>query len=981
MSRAEYLRKIEGIPLVVKFLLEFKFEHIEPLIALNTKVAAISDATTEVQLKAMYEKYCTLIQNEDIRRNGYAPLTYAASAQSKESLVIVKHLLEAGVNPNILDDNGHTPLVHVLLTTDEESAFEFGKVLVDAGADPHPAKGERESSGLIIAMMSNHMKFIDYIISSGFDLSQGNVEGHAAIHMAVRTGNLDALKRILRENVSVNQQNVKGETVLHFQQNAESFQLLLEHGANVNLQDDKGRTPLFNFLEQSEMAKILIEAGANVEHSNRAGKTPRSEAKRINSTDARLTSLLIEQSIAQDSAQFEPEFVMRWQEVMRSFRAVKAFELMTPRLADPKFTITEALKQCIQKSSEFSEDATDEEWIQFANELREAVNGSTLFVQAMGGPKQDARFVDCLLKIKQTVSEEDQALMSQADDSSVIEIFFQAGIRQNIKDKNGKTPLFYAAFLGDLAKVKRCLKEGADVNAVDLFGETPLSTAARGSTVRVLQCLIDAKANVNTANQDDQMPLHLACIHQSTKHVQALLKAGADVNAEDWNQNMPIHYAISHTSVDIVELLIAHGAYVHAIRGGLSMSNDVEKAKEMAEEKNKKIGPASTDHDIEKAKRYDRVATLLVDASKRTLNTTPPLYPLASPGKVFTTQECRKLLKYASQMISCLISRDFYNIQKLDALVPKIQKAVTGNTPDADIRLLFEEYRMLLRAKNILNKLGENIFVLSAKDGNVDNVEHLVQLGFDVNYARPIHAAAMLADPVRSQKIISILYEAGADAHPKNKTRGQPALFAVISKKRTHSLQYFISKGVDISSPDCYGTTALHMAGHTGNLDAIRLLLDAGAAKTINLPDRNNVTALCMLSNKDYSSTRATDEAMCNIIVLMLKHGAEVDIPDNQGRTPLFNMVLAGHVKSAKLLMAAGASTELVDKRGNTLIGIAERNESPAMVRLLKKQDHVHAPAHQSSAASCFCPFYSRRQNQVQPVVARNPSTRTSKLG
>ncbi|VEP15618.1 hypothetical protein H1P_3510007 [Hyella patelloides LEGE 07179] len=65
----------------------------------------------------------------------------------------------------------------------------------------------------------------------------------------------------------------------------QSVELLIRAGANVNVTDEKGRTPLHNVVARNyysamSVAKLLIDAGANVNATDNQGKTPLNLAQR-----------------------------------------------------------------------------------------------------------------------------------------------------------------------------------------------------------------------------------------------------------------------------------------------------------------------------------------------------------------------------------------------------------------------------------------------------------------------------------------------------------------------------------------------------------------------------------------------------------------------------------------------------------------------------------------------------------------------------
>ncbi len=64
-------------------------------------------------------------------------------------------------------------------------------------------------------------------------------------------------------------------------------------------------------------------------------------------------------------------------------------------------------------------------------------------------------------------------------------------------DADGTTPLHWAVFNGDVAKVDALIKAHADVNARNRFGSTPLYEAALAGNTEIIKRLLKAKAGPN----------------------------------------------------------------------------------------------------------------------------------------------------------------------------------------------------------------------------------------------------------------------------------------------------------------------------------------------------------------------------------------------------------------------------------------------------------------------------------------------------
>lgn len=117
------------------------------------------------------------------------------------------------------------------------------------------------------------------------------------------------------------------------------------------------------------------------------------------------------------------------------------------------------------------------------------------------------------------------------------------------------THLYFAARTGFVAKIRKLVELGVDINHTDYAQTTPLMYAAESGSAEAVKILIDAGAKVNVKDFLDRTPLHHAVDKGEIETARVLLQAGAEVNAKDKNGDTPLSSAIRQKKTDLVQLL------------------------------------------------------------------------------------------------------------------------------------------------------------------------------------------------------------------------------------------------------------------------------------------------------------------------------------------------------------------------------------------------------------------------------------------
>jgi ankyrin repeat protein len=100
------------------------------------------------------------------------------------------------------------------------------------------------------------------------------------LHATAIFGNVEVAKVLLRHGADVNGPSLRSDSPLHvaaMNGHLELMQVLIDHGANVDTQDHRsGETPLHRTVSAGKFraAEFLLQAGANPNIRDRSGNTP-----------------------------------------------------------------------------------------------------------------------------------------------------------------------------------------------------------------------------------------------------------------------------------------------------------------------------------------------------------------------------------------------------------------------------------------------------------------------------------------------------------------------------------------------------------------------------------------------------------------------------------------------------------------------------------------------------------------------------------
>ena len=387
------------------------------------------------------------------------------------------------------------------------------------------------------------------------DLRDGN--GRTALSLAVGKANEAIVQMLLaRSDVNPEVVNAGGLTLLSWAASLgldSIVKLLLKSGKTaVDLvgQDDRQSTPLCQAAENGHetAVRLLLNHDANIDVQNGAGKTPLRLAAE-NGHEA-VVRLLLDRG-----ANVEPK---NWLGETPLFVAAEKGHGAVVRLLLDGGANAGAKNRSA--------------WMPL---LKAAANGHGVVVQQLldrgGDAEEGYEAVARLLLDKGTGLEAGgdgdwsktplHWAAEKGRDAVVRLLLERADVDVNSRRMTDLTPLSLAAKNGHEAVVKLLLSSGAEADLADAghYPGTPLLYAIAGGNEAVVQRLLDAGANTELRNYRGDTPLLLATKEGHTAAVQLLLDNGSDVEAKQ-DGKTPLFFAAEGGYDAIVKLLLDKGA-------------------------------------------------------------------------------------------------------------------------------------------------------------------------------------------------------------------------------------------------------------------------------------------------------------------------------------------------------------------------------------------------------------------------------------
>lgn len=510
----------------------------------------------------------------------------------------------------------------------------------------------------------------------------------------------------------------------------------------------------------------------------------------------------------------------------------------------------------------------------------------------------------------------------------LLELLLQYNLNPNtIIRKPACTTILVNLYAHDYSidKLELLISYGADIEARDHFNMTTLHWAFFDSELQTAKYLINIGADIEAVDHSGKTPLFYASARGSIELVDILLHKGADPYRKDIDGNTVISYACM-TDFKLktsIENGVPTTRFIDTKPDMVMLNRLIEHTGEEI----LTIFDSAIMNNIDIVDKLIKKDTSLIDA-KNNLGMSP-LQCAVKMGNVEMTQ----------YLLNKGASLDYEG----DSDPPIHLSVSSGSIRVTEILL---DFGVSANSRDDLDRTPLHEAVV---EDLIDIIQLLLARGADPNAVDsdnevPIHSA-------RSPECIKILLEAGANPNARDYS-GNTALY-LWNIPYLETVRILHSFGADIQTRNDDGETPINYAITTKNSELLDALVCVYGIDSLSVFDVASVGVLPKLKEwitNDPSVLHATNGYRKNKSLLhyaaeadkleiakyLVESGIEVDMPDDDGETPLFAAIESGGAEVLAYLLSKGANLNVKDtKCGSTPLHEASYKNNLEAARIL----------------------------------------------
>lgn len=582
-------------------------------------------------VRLMISKGCP-VESEGYNRNGNSPVH--AAVESKNLNIVRVILQAANARRNVIVNkvkNSETPL-HIAIKNLQKDMI---LLLMQYGADWKSCTNGRET---ILHLTLKNVKTTDsyenikgvleIFLNQNMNIDCQTSDGQTLLHFAVKAQIKELVEFFLTHNANLHALDKQGNSALHLLVNHElsyGYRYTNRYGINRADTDEEKRKDK----KKADFIEWLISIGADIELQNLKGETPLYLA--IKSKQKEVISTLLNHTENFDSTDLEEKNNIL-HSLLESYQndSLAITEFFGTILEKEDETVKQKVSNAINSLNKkgdtpvhlalrYKHDKLVLALLLYFKDINiSGANRQSLLHIALGNclsknnscTDTDIKIIKNLISKGANVDEKNKSneiplqLASKFKNKEIITLLLDSGADASVKSADGKNLLHFLGLESmevdntiQKEMVDLFIDKGCDLNEKTDNGKTPLCIAIQSRSVGVVERLFELYTQTNTINKEalchvlatvaennceglietllkhgadanykfpgGKTALHIAAKHKDNKIIKTLLANSADYEIRDDTGKIPLHYACWYESPESIDHLLEYGADIN----------------------------------------------------------------------------------------------------------------------------------------------------------------------------------------------------------------------------------------------------------------------------------------------------------------------------------------------------------------------------------------------------------------------------------
>ena len=534
------------------------------------------------------------------------------SAINLGNISFVESLLKKGVPINTYWRNRENAL-HVAVNTGIE---EMVNLILNHGANFRTATKDGKTP-LYLAVERGVPRIVEILLRRVAEddsmILLAGPSGCTPLHVAVMSDNQEIVRllllkgfRVYGEILSNTFYNNSGESLLHIAAKNDNFsicKLLLDHGADIDVKDGKGRNAIYFAADRGNFELVNSLSDISLKRAPRPNEWKEGYAALYASAyngNSKIVDLLLKKGVdlkANIHGYSTPLHVAveRGHDKVVELLLEKGFDVnekrksgssergyeYTPLLCAAKTGNLKIVKMLSEKGADIHVKTDKNQTPLFVAVLFNHVNviqylvdrGTDLNIigqlNQRVGYSSFYMYNPCIDYRSEHMNCTPLALAVAKRNIKIVDILLEKGASVDVQNEESSA-LHFAARYASGEIVGKLLQHGAKINSRCGLGHTPVSHAVQGGQTNTMVHLIKKGAKLDTKTEDGDSLLHLAVKFPSPDKeiIKILLDCGVDVKARNKNQQTALHCFVPPEEIakekNLYTFLLDYGAEINA---------------------------------------------------------------------------------------------------------------------------------------------------------------------------------------------------------------------------------------------------------------------------------------------------------------------------------------------------------------------------------------------------------------------------------